>query len=359
MGAHGWMATVLLVAAVGCDGASAPPKQDASAPDLVFVAVENDGAIAIVDGEKGTLVETLMLMREVGGTSVMYHVHNVQGAPDGARVWASAMPMDHGHGTAGVDDVLVGIDVASRKVSRYIDLGEGVHPAHIVISGRTAFVTANAADALLVVDLETGAVTRTIDLPPGSEPHGARLTPDGRTLVVAAMGSGAIELVDLASGGVETFSLPAGAVQTAVLPDGSAAFATIFVTGQVARLDLRTKALELFDLPASSHGPVQLYPTPDGRSLWVADQGILGGRPAGRSLYRLDASTGVVDLEATVAAGPHGVVVDRTGERVWTASLGSGVVQSVDAATGEVVSTVDVGSGPNGITFVFDGGAMP
>jgi len=288
-------------------------------------------------------------------------VHNTQAAPDGRTVWTTAMPASGhaGHDGAGAEEELIGIDAWTLAVEDRIHLGAGLHAAHVVMSGTDAYVTANQADQVIVVDLAGRRVRRAIALPPGTGPHGARLTPDGSRLVVAGMTDGSLHVVELATDRVDSYDLPGRAVQTAVLPDGSAAFATIYDTRQVARLDLGARQLTLIDLPAGAAGPVQLYPTPDSRHLWVADQGLLDGRPAGDELYRLDAATGAVDLVAAVAPAPHGVVVNHDGSRVWTTTLAQGTVQAVDGATGQVVSTTPVGNQPNGITCLHLGGVMP
>ncbi|MCK6530732.1 hypothetical protein L6R50_25295 [Myxococcota bacterium] len=330
--------------------------------DRVFVAVEEDGVIAAVDAGSGELLSAIDLSDGAGGGASAYHVHNVQGSADAATVWATAMPASHDHGDGEGDampEELIGVDTRTHQVRARIPLGEGIHAAHVVLHGDTAYVTANETDAVLEVDLQAEEVARTIPLPAGSGPHGARLTGDGGTLVVAGMGAGSIEVVDLATGGVESYPLPGRGVQAAVLPGDGAAWVTVFDTVQVARLDLVTRELTLFDLPEDSAGPVQVYPTPDGAHLWVADQGVLDGRPVGDRLLRVDAATGEVDLVAQVGGGPHGVVVEPDGATVWTTLLVDGTLQSVDAQTGEVLTTTQVGEAPNGVTCVHEGGSTP
>ena len=172
--------------------------------------------------------------------------HNVQAAPDGRTVWLTAMPnMEGGAHGADMPEELIGVDAAAYEVTSRIELGIGATcRAHVVISGDTGFVTANEADAVVVVDLAAKTVSRTISLPDGTGPR-CSPHPDGRVLVVAGMGDGSLVLVDVASGDVTRHDLPGRAVQTAVLPDGSAAFATVYDTRQVARIDLTTQVVTL------------------------------------------------------------------------------------------------------------------
>ncbi len=353
-------AALLAAALAACDDA-APDDEASPHEGHIVAAVEAEGVLAVIDQVTGRVVRRVDISPVVEGMRIPYAIHNVQGAPDGRTVWATTMPAGAhgGHVSMPLPDELVGVDLETGAVIRRIPLGRALHIAHVVLDGPRAFVTANQADVVLVVDLERGAVRRRVDLARGSGPHGARLTPDGGRLVVAGMGDGSLHVVDTVTGAVTAHDLPGVAVQTAVLPDGSAAFATLFDTRQVARLDLATDAVRLFDLPPDSAGPLQIYPHPDGGSVWVADQGVLLDRPAGRTLFRLDAATGEVLASVPVGEGPHGVVVTPDGASVWVTLLVDGSVQRVDVADGEVAGTVPVGDGPNGITCLHPHGAMP
>lgn len=201
-------------------------------------------------------------------------------------------------------------------------------------------------------------MVRTIELPKGTHPHGARLLADASKLIVAGMGDGSMHVIDTGTAAIKSFDLPGRAVQAAVLPDGSAAFVTVYDTRQVAKLDLSSDQLSLFDLPEGAAGPVQLYPAPHAR-LWIADQGLLDGEPAGSKLYRMNSDDGMIERTASVSSAPHGVVVSADGRTVWITTVVDGTVEAVDGETGQVMSTTAVGNKPNGITCIHAGGAMP
>ena len=350
--------TLPLVLIAACQ----PGKLDDSAISAdgdacIAVAVEEEGAIALLDAE-GSLLSKVDLSTEVDGMAVAADVHNVQTTSDGSRLLATVMPAGDMEMEGMVEELVV-VDVAEAVVVQRITLGEDLHVAHVVTDDALAWVTAYEADLVLEVDLEAGAVTRTFTLPTGTNPHGLRRLPDGSALVVAGMGDGSMHLIDLDSGEVQSWDLDGRAVQTAALPDGSAAFASIYDTKQVARLDLATLELTVFDLPEGAVGPVQIYPTPDSAGLWVADQGYLDGDPAGEHLFRLDAVTGEVTLTANVSPAPPGVVVRANGAEVWATTLMDGTVDQIDAVSGELLSSTAVGEGPNGITCTHDGAATP
>ena len=331
----------------------APPE------DAIFAAVEEEGALAALDGASGALLAKVDLSQE----HVKFDVHNVQAAPDRKTVWLTAMPAEGGehaaHGGGALAEQLIGVDVGSLAVRDRIELGTGLHAAHVVVAGTTAYVTAFDADAVVVVDLAAKRVTGRIALPAGTGPHGARLTPDAKLLVVAGMKTGALVIVDITSGKVDSYPMPGRAVQAAVLPAGDRAFVSVYDTRQIASIDLATREIKLIDLPAGAAGPVQIYPAPDGRGLWVADQGMLDGQAAGDKLYRIDPASSSVTLTARVNQAPHGVVVNEDGSKAWTTTLVDGTAQSVDTRTGAVLSTSNVGTKPNGISCLHASGAMP
>lgn len=347
---------VLLAVACADSSPNIPPA------DFLFVAVEEGGEVVVIDASSTEVLYRVPTARIAGRSVMSYSPHNVQGSPDGRGVWVTAPRANTtesgGHGHQGGQDELLRLDVATMTPSGRIALGP-VHPAHVVTGPDVVYVSCTATDQVLVLDAETGAVERSLDLATGTSPHGLRLTPDGRALLVAGMGHGSLELIRLADGTSRSYPLPRRAFQVAVLPDGSAAFAGVFDTQQIAHLDLTTDELELWNLPEDAVGPVQLYPTPDSRSIWVADQGMLEGRPVGSHVYRLDVTSGLVDREVVVGGGPHGIVVDPNGDRVFVTLAAAAAVATIDAEAGEVIALTEVGRRPNGISFVFPGGAMP
>lgn len=348
-----WTAAVVLISVSACSPASNPN------PHYVVAAVEDDSAVAILDGDTGALLQTISLNESMGSEVTRFSAHNVQVDAAARMAWVTAPPDMEPGASMEMDDELIGIDLQKAVVTRRISLGRDQHVAHVVTHQGVAWVTANEANAVLRVDLEAGAVTDRIVLPADTMPHGLRVTPDGKTLVLAGIGAGAAVLVDTDSRAVRSVALPGRGVQAAVSSTSTTGYVTVYDTRQVAKVDLATAGLTLFDLPTDSAGPLQLYPTPDGTGLWVADQGMLDGQPAGDRLFLIDAKTGALLRTAKVGAGPHGVVVSPDGKRLWTTTLVNGTVDTVDTQTGEVLTSTAVGKRPNGISCAHVGGAMP
>lgn len=132
-----------------------------------------------------------------------------------------------------------------------------------------------------------------------------------------------------------------------------------FVTADEASQLIRTGALTRIALPAGSAGPIQLYPTPDSRRLYVCDQGTLMDRPPSNRLYEIDVEQAIVAATIEVGTAAHGVVVGEDGRFAYVTNQLDDTVSVVDVATRTVVATVAVGTRPNGIAHWHVTGGQP
>lgn len=342
-------------------------NQTQTTAEKVYVALEGEGAVAVLDAKRQALIKKIPLADEHTGTG--YMPHNVEVSPDGDTVWVTGNAMadmshqglrlintahaSEGHeDTESESDQLIAIDPVTDTIVRRMPLGVGQHLAHVVearASGKV-FVAAQETDTLYVLDARTLTQERSIALPQGSGPHGMRLSPDGATLYVAFMGGQALGVVDTKSGALERVPLDGAAVQTAVTPDGSHVAVSVYDTRSVGIYDIASKSLSYVRLPEGSEGPVQLYPAPDSQAIYVADQGVLGGRSASNKVYRIDlASQAVTTMEAGKA--PHGITLSKDGSRAFVTNLKGDSVSILDTATGQKLREIPVGQEPNGISF--------
>ena len=58
--------------------------------EKIYVAVEGEGKIAVVDAEKRTVIKTIDLSVAHEGGILTFAPHNIQVAPDGKTVWVTA-----------------------------------------------------------------------------------------------------------------------------------------------------------------------------------------------------------------------------------------------------------------------------
>lgn len=332
--------------------------------EKVYVALEGDGKVAVLDAAARNVVRTIDLTEEIGDTRIPFMPHNVQVASDNKTVWVVANVMrgdDHaGSGSApamamdypDVLDEVIAIDPMTDQVVRRIPIALDSHLAHIVTSpdSKTLYATLQGKGELFVINAETGAIARKIAFGKDSGPHGLRISPDGTKAFVAMVSGKALAVVDTASGTVVSYPMGSGVVQTAVTPDGKYAFGSLYSTKAVARFDVATQNIDTIVLPADARGPVQLYPTPDSRYLYVADQGYYFDQPTSTVVYRIDIAKGAVDQTIPAGSAPHGIVVDGKGKYVYVTNLLSDDLSVIAVESGKEVARIPVGKMPNGVS---------
>lgn len=367
-----WIAAIVLMVGVGALAAAFSPSKPQSAAstartenqdEKVYVALEGEGRVAVVDPASKKLLSNIDLSEETPQGIVRYMAHNVQVLPNGDAVLVTAnveegmdmgdpeMPgMDMPH--TKLPDQLIVIDPKTDTITRRIPIDVDSHLAHVVATadGRIAYVTLQEKGFVYAVDLERGAITAKINLGEKSGPHGLRLTADGKQLIIALLSGTAIAFVDTTTNTVRVAKLSGAVVQTAVTPDGTYAFASVYDTKEIAWFSLTDGTQGGIPLPEGSRGPVQLYPTPDSRYLYVADQGYYFDQPQGNKVYRMDVVRKSVDQTIAVGAAPHGVAVNKAGTLAFITNLLSDDLSIIDTSSNTEIARIPVGDMPNGVS---------
>lgn len=335
-------------------------QQDVVVKEKVYAALEEAGVVAVIDPSTRSVVERIDLTEENNGIATQYMPHNVQVSPDGETVWVTANVMegdmggmhDMGKKDPAAQDQAIVIDPASDRIIRRIPIGTESHLAHIVITpdNTTAYVTSQEKGEVYVINAQTYAIERTIVLGKDASPHGVRMSTDGSKAFIALVSGKAIAELDTRTEAVKKYPMRSGVVQTAATPDGRYTLASLYTTKQIARLAIASGEVTLIDLPAEAKGPVQIYPTPDSRFLYVADQGYYFDQPTSTLVYRIDIEKAAVDQTIPAGTAPHGIVVDKQGKFVYLTNLLSDDVSVIDAALGKEVARIPVGKMPNGIS---------
>jgi len=294
--------------------------------EKIYVAVEGEGTLAVFDAASRSRIRTIDLSADQDGIRRPVAPHNVQVAPDGRTVWVTVNSGHGGHESQAhasdhedmehavrenpVDEVVV-IDPATDTVIRRIPIASGAHLAHVVLSpdSNTAFVTAQNESAIYTIDARNYRVEGRIAAPPASQPHGLRVAPNGSHAYVALLQGKGLGVLNPQTGALETVPLTGAAVQTAVTPDGRMALVSLYDRKQIAVYDTTSKTLRYIDLFESSRGPVQIYPTPDSRYLYVADQGHYFGQPDSEWVYKLDLRQARAIWSIKAGKAPHGIVL--------------------------------------------------
>lgn len=347
--------TVPMVAPVPSE--SQVQSETPMAKGKVYVAVENEGIIAVLDEKEGRLLTRISLEKKDGLKLQRYTAHNVQVSPDGKSIWVTANAIgSSGHGgqktAANVDDELIVIDPRTDTVIKRISMGKDNHLSHIVLSrdGKFAYAASQEKNMVTEVDTQNYAVTRTYSLRAGSGPHGMRLSPDGRLAILALLEGKEMGILDLQSGMTEYIPLPGAAVQTAATPDGKYALSSVYDPAGIAAYDFATKKTRFVPLPSEAKGPAQIYSSADSQKIYIADQGVYFKKEAGSTVYELDLQEMKVARSIPVGKAPHGVVLSADNSRLYVTNLESDDVSVVDLQNGREIARIPVGDAPNGIS---------
>lgn len=326
---------------------SDPPKEQAS---RIYVANENGESITVIDGPARKVIATISLNMHNGD---MPMPHNVQVAPDGKMVWLTCNSM-----TSEMDQ-LVGIEVSSNTITKRIDLGRSLHLAHVVLDdkSRYAFVTATNTHEVYQVDLSKDSIINIFNLRSKHQPHGIRYY-NGK-LYVANMASGTMSIITVSDGSIKEVSIGGAGMQTAICPNGQYAFITVANTRQLVRYDMHSGETIHIPLPDSALGPVQAYPTPDSKYLYICDQGMMYGMGAGNHIFVLDIAANKMIRAIQVGRQAHGVVISRDGKYAYVTNKQDDTISIIDLNTQEVTCTIAVGPSPNGISYWCEAGGMP
>lgn len=312
------------------------PQEESSLDKKVYVAVENDNEVAVVDPSSGLVFKRI----ELSGMP-----HNIQVSPDGETVWVTVNEMGSEEGQ------LIVISVETEQIIETITLGTDLHLAHIVLSPdkQWAYATAQEGDEIFVVNTKTYTLEKTIELPAGAEPHGLRLNADGSLAYIALMGAKGMGILNLETEGFEIINFEDSVVQTGVTLDGKWAFASLYFTKELGLYNVETKTINRVALP-DAKGPVQVYATPDSRYVYLADQGFYFDQPTNDKVYKVDLESQEVVATITAGEGPHGVAISKDGSQAYVTNIVSGDLSIIDTKTDQVIKTIDIGEAPNGVS---------
>lgn len=316
----------------------------------IYVANESSENITVIDAANNQFVKEIKVS---DGSGDMLMTHNIQAAPNGKTVWATVNSMG-----SGTDKVIV-IDPFADEIKHWIDIGTDFGLAHVVLDSTSDFAYATATDTNLVIEIDAHnfTVTRTFWLGAHHAPHGLRYS-KGK-LYISNLESNSMSILTVTDGTVVDIPTGGMSVQTAITPGGQYVFCTVYTTRQIVRYEVATGTTITYNLPGYAQGPIQMYPTPDGRRLFICDQGVLLGRPSSDKVFVMDVSTGALITEITAGDGAHGVVVSIDGTRAYVTNKEDHSVTVINTSDYSIVCTIPVGANPNGISYWTKDGAQP
>ncbi len=316
----------------------------------IFVANEDGGSISVIDLTDSTKNTTI----DLSDSSGMFMAHNVQVSPNGLTVWATANPID-----STKESELIAMDSITYNITKRIKLGTGLGLTHVVFdsASKNAFAGEPKQNQVIQVSTETGNVVRKFDLGKTNGAHGLRYS-NGK-LYVGNMGSNSMSIIEIASGKIDEIILGGMAAQTAVTKDRKFVFITLYDKKEVIRYEIQNQKLTRIPLPDGSQGPIQSYPAPDSKLLFVADQGVLLNRPLSDKVFVIDIASAKVIGTIKVGNKAHGMVISNDGKTGYVTNQQDNTVSMIDVASQKVTGSFPVGKDPNGLSYWFKVGGMP
>lgn len=199
--------------------------------------------------------------------------HELVRAPDRTTVYASV----YGGGIFGKnndpDRRIAVIDLASKSLTRTIDVGDNLAPHSVMMDTRgTLWSTAELGDAVVAIDPVTGKVER---IAIGGSPHWIAVSHATGKLFASFKTKETVAVLDLNGRRViGTLAIPYGAEGIAVAPDGETLFVCAHTKGVVHVFDARKqtlcRTLAIDGAPGEANQLRRVRVSPDGRFVCVS-----------------------------------------------------------------------------------------
>jgi YVTN family beta-propeller protein len=236
------------------------------------------------------------------------------------------------------------IDLAGREVARTLALDGFTMPHGIQVSrdGATLWVTCEAQQAVLEVDVASGTIARSWQT--GQDvSHMVVATPDERKLYVANIRSGSVTVIERASGKITTLATGAGAEGLDVAPDGSEVWVTNRSANTVSVIDVAGDTVAA-TLESGGEFPIRAHVTPDGREVLVSNA-------KSNQVAVFDRKTRARVAAIAVGAMPIGIEMTPDGARAFVANTNDDRVTVIDVAKRAVAGTFTTGKEPDGMAW--------
>jgi len=328
---------VLCAVAAGSATDSAQPGGRRVALTGTVVAVnQQSDSVTLIDLQR---MEAYRHVRVVGGP------HEAAASPDGRTVVVT----NYNKAGAGAQKALSLIALPSGDTIKTIDLGEYRAPHDVRwVDATRVVVTSEANQALLVVNVSTGAVERVFRTEAGVS-HMLALSTDRTRLYCSNMRDGSVSAFDFQTGKkIKDVRTGRECEGVGVTPDGRWVWAGNRAEDTISIIDTRT--LEVTKRITSPGFPYRVQFTPDGRFALIPHaqaSALVVADVATQSIVK-SIRLGLTKVSDPSAAGvfPH---PDNRHAFVTVRNDNSMLV--LDLVTGETLARVEVQNSPDGVTY--------
>jgi YVTN family beta-propeller protein len=260
------------------------------------------------------------------------------------------------------DNQVMIIDLNSEKVVKTLPTGKTPHALAFTKQGK-GYVSNRGSKDLTVVDANKFEVIKTISLPAVSML--IALSPDGKILAVVYKDALKVAFVDTATDVIiTTISIgkePEGVFKGAMMKhpywsmDGKCVYVSDNVNNTVVKIDGKSGEIKTtIALPGPTH---YLHPSLDGKLLYAVNE----AEKTGTSVTLIDSATDkiVKDIPIPLEAGEQGLLhhgeFTKDGKYFFVCNEGGRTMAIMDTAKQEIVKTLKVGMGAGHPAMTKDG----
>ena len=302
----------------------------------LIAALKGAHSVSIVDPESA---KQIAVVPENGVT-----VHEVTVSPDAQTIYAPIYG-NSGVGKPGTDgQLLVAIDLPSRKIVNTLDFGHGVRP-HCPLFGPKdgmLYVTTELDKTISVIDPKTLKIVGTI--PTGQpESHMLAISHDGTRGYTANVGPGTVSVLDMNERKMLKVIPISGQTQRiSVSMDDKMVFTADQTKPQLAVIDTATNEVKHWvKLPGLGYGTA---PTPDGHWLVVAV-------PGAKQVAIVDLQSMEVAHTIDVPRSPQESLVRPDGQMAYVSCDASNQIAAIRTSDWKLDKLIDVGKGVDGLAW--------
>jgi DNA-binding beta-propeller fold protein YncE len=294
-----------------------------------YVSTE-DGALTIVD---------LAALRAVGKIVVGPGIADLREHPSRAEIW----------GVSSAGGYLFVVDARSSQVTR-IPVGGAPYSLDFSGDGSRVYTTASGVDQLVAVDVASRQVIGRAHT--NAEPVQARMTPDGKNIVVVNRRASVLSIHDART--LQLLNAVAVVPQpdeVSIVPDASLAFVLSRAQKRLSVVDLE-RAVLVANLELAGM-PTQMLLKPDGGELYVIS-------PEAHGLQTVNTWTHEMGDTMLLGSGPtNGILAPEAAEMYVTDRVAARVVP-LDVVNRRVAKPITVGAAPGTMRFSpAEAGALP
>jgi DNA-binding beta-propeller fold protein YncE len=233
------------------------------------------------------------------------------------------------------------IDLASKSLTRLIDIGDNLAPHSLMMDARCVlWSTAELGAAVLAIDPESGKVER-IDV--GGAPHWIAVSHANKKLFASFKTRETVAVLDTDTHRVAaTIAIPHGAEGMAVTPDGDTLFVCAHHKGVVHVFDTfrhqHLRTLSIDGAPGDARQLRRVRVSPDGKFVCVSSH-----VDNFAAIYDAATLTQIAGLATPKAPMGFGFAAD--GQHAYLCCHDAGVMLEFELATGRITRQVETAAG--------------